>query len=75
MIDAKRRLSNRRRTGCHQIWREETRVIDLDGFCGAGGEVVIGEVMGGGGGVEAGEEVDEGGFEGVSAVVFSLGQG
>ena len=61
--------------GGEEIWGEEIGVIDLDGFCGAGGEAVIEEVVGGGGGVEAGEQVDEGGFEGVSAVVFSFGEG
>jgi hypothetical protein len=35
---------------------------------------VIEEVVGGGGWIEAGEEMNEGGFEGVSAVVFSLGE-
>ena len=35
---------------------------------------MISEVMGSGGGVEAGEQVDEGGLEGVSSVVFSFGE-
>ncbi len=60
--------------GGEEIWGEEICVIDLDGFCGAGGEVVIGEVMGGGGWIESREEMNEGGFEGVSAVVFSFGK-
>ena len=33
------------------------------------------EVVGSGGWIEAGKQMDEGGFEGVSAVVFSLGEG
>ncbi len=57
-----------------EIWGEEIWVVDLDGFCGAGSEAVIKEVVGGGGWIEAREQVDEGGFEGVSAVVFSLGE-
>jgi hypothetical protein len=36
---------------------------------------VIEEVVGCGGWIEAGEQVNEGGFEGVSAVVFSFGEG
>ena len=61
--------------GREQICGQGFWVIDLDRFCGARSEVVIDQVMGGGGRIQARKQVDEGGFEGIGPGVLPLGQG